>query len=99
MIVIFLCPGTRPSPSLPRSGSGERYQRPDRYATLKGITHPALIVHGSKDIVVTPINAFILAEHLPNAQLIMYPDSSHGAFYQHRKAFLEHVKTVLSDGD
>jgi len=70
-----------------------------RYATLKSITQPTLIVHGNKDIVVTPINAFILAEHLPNAQLIMYPDSSHGAFYQHRKAFLEHVKTFLSDGD
>jgi pimeloyl-ACP methyl ester carboxylesterase len=26
------------------------------------------------------VNAFILAEHLPNAQLIMYADSSHGAF-------------------
>jgi hypothetical protein len=51
-----------------------------RYATLKSITHPTLIVHGNKDIVVTPINAFILAEHLPNAQLIMYVDSSHGAF-------------------
>src|SRR3984885_14088979 len=48
-----------------------------RYATLKSITHPTLIVHGNKDIVVTPINAFILAEHLPNAQLIMYPDPSH----------------------
>jgi pimeloyl-ACP methyl ester carboxylesterase len=70
-----------------------------RYATLKGITHPTLIVHGNKDIVVTPINAFILAEQLPNAQLIMYPDSSHGAFYQHRKPFLEHVKIFLSDGD
>jgi pimeloyl-ACP methyl ester carboxylesterase len=70
-----------------------------RYATLKSITHPTLIVHGNKDIVVTPINAFILAEHLPNAQLIMYPDSGHGAFYQHRKAFLEHVKIFLSDGD
>ena len=70
-----------------------------RYATLKSITHPTLIVHGNKDIVVIPINAFILAEHLPNAQLIMYPDSSHGAFYQHRKAFLEHVKIFLSDGD
>jgi hypothetical protein len=46
---------------------------------------PALIVHGNKDIVVTPINAFILAEHLQNAQLIMYPDSNHGAQYQHRK--------------
>jgi pimeloyl-ACP methyl ester carboxylesterase len=70
-----------------------------RYATLKSITHPTLIVHGNKDIVVTPINAFILEEHLPNAQLIMYPDSSHGAFYQHRKAFLEQVKIFFSDGD
>jgi pimeloyl-ACP methyl ester carboxylesterase len=70
-----------------------------RYATLKSITHPTLIVHGNKDIVVTPINAFILEEHLPNAQLIMYPDSSHGAFYQHRKAFLEQLKIFFSDGD
>ena len=70
-----------------------------RYATLKSIIHPTLIVHGNKDIVVKPINAFILAEHLPNAQLIMYSDSSHGAFYQHRKAFLEHIKIFLSDGD
>jgi pimeloyl-ACP methyl ester carboxylesterase len=70
-----------------------------RYATLKNITHPALIVHGNKDIVVPPINAFILAEHLPNAQLIVYSDSSHGAQYQHAKIFLEHVKLFLSEGD
>ena len=68
-----------------------------RYAALKSITHPTLIIHGNKDIVVTPINAFILAEHLPNAQLIMYPDSNHAAFSQHRKAFLEHVKIFFSN--
>ena len=45
----------------------------NRYATLQNITHPILIVHGNKDIVVLPINAFILAEQLPNAQLITYP--------------------------
>jgi pimeloyl-ACP methyl ester carboxylesterase len=70
-----------------------------RYATLKKITHPTLIVHGNKDIVVAPINALILAERLPNAQLIVYSDSSHGAQYQHAKLFLEHVKLFLSDGD
>jgi pimeloyl-ACP methyl ester carboxylesterase len=68
----------------------------DRYSSLKGITHPVLIVHGSKDIVVMPINAFILAEHLPNAQLIIYPDSSHGAHYQHGHLFLRHAKLFLS---
>ena len=71
----------------------------DRYSTLKDITHPTLIVHGNKDIVVPPINAFILAEHLPNAQLIVYSDSSHGAQYQHAKIFLEHVELFLSDRD
>jgi len=68
-----------------------------RYATLKNIIHPALIVHGNKDIVVAPINALILAEHLPNAQLIVYSDSSHGAHYQHAKIFLEHVKLFLGE--
>jgi hypothetical protein len=47
--------------------------------------------------VVPPINAFILVEHLPNAQLIVYSDSSHGAQYQHAREFLEHVKLFLSD--
>jgi pimeloyl-ACP methyl ester carboxylesterase len=42
------------------------------------------------------INALILAEHLPNAQLIMYPDSSHGAQYQHADLFLKHAKLFLS---
>ena len=68
-----------------------------RYTTLKNITHPTLIVHGNKDIVVQPINALILAEHLPNAQLIMYSDSSHGAQYQHARIFLQHVKLFLSE--
>jgi pimeloyl-ACP methyl ester carboxylesterase len=70
-----------------------------RYAMLKNITHPTLIVNGNKDIVVPPINGFILAEHLPNAQLIMYSDSSHGAQYQHARVFLEHVKLFLSGLD
>ena len=70
-----------------------------RYQTLKDITQPTLIVHGNKDIVVAPINALILAEHLPNAQLIVYSDSSHGAQYQHARLFLEHVKLFLSEED
>jgi pimeloyl-ACP methyl ester carboxylesterase len=68
----------------------------NRYATLQNIKHPTLVVHGTKDIVVQPINAFILAERLPDAQLIMYPDSSHGAQYQHAELFLKHVKLFLS---
>jgi pimeloyl-ACP methyl ester carboxylesterase len=68
----------------------------NRYATLRNIKQPTLIVHGNKDIVVLPINAFILEQHLPNAQLIMYPDSNHGAQSQHADLFLKHAKLFLS---
>lgn len=71
----------------------------DRYATLDKITQPALIVHGNKDVVVDPINALILAERLPDAQLIVYPDSSHGAMYQHAPTFLAHVNLFLSSAN
>ncbi len=67
-----------------------------RYSTLNKITQPTLIVHGNNDIVVLPINALILAEHLPNAQLIVYSDSNHGAQYQHAQTFLEHVRLFLA---
>ena len=55
-----------------------------------------LIVHGSKDIVVMPINAFLLAQHLPDAQLVMYPDASHGAQSQHADVFLQHARIFLN---
>ena len=67
----------------------------DRYVMLSKIRHPTLIVHGSKDAVVMPINAFILEQHMPNAQLAIYPDASHGAASQHADTFLVHVRLFL----
>ena len=68
----------------------------DRYAMLERIRQPALVVHGIKDVVVMPINAFILAQHLPDARLVMYPDASHGAQSQHAGIFLEHARMFLN---
>jgi pimeloyl-ACP methyl ester carboxylesterase len=68
----------------------------DRFAMLGQIRHPTLIVHGSKDVVVMPINAFLLAQHLLNAQLIMYPDATHGSQSQHAETFLEHTRLFLN---
>ena len=70
-----------------------------RFAYLKEITQPVLIVHGNHDVVVTPINALLLAENLPNATLIVYSDSSHGVQSQHAELFLEHVRLFLNNGD
>ena len=62
---------------------------------LARIGQRTLIVHGTKDIVVIPINAFLLAQHLPDALLVMYPDGSHGAQSQHAEIFLEHARLFL----
>ena len=62
----------------------------NRFAMLGQIHQPTMIVHGTKDVVVMPINAFLLAEHLPNAQL-----ASHGAQSQHADVFLEHARLFL----
>ena len=43
-----------------------------------------------------PINAMILVQHLPDAQLVMYPDASHGAQSQHAGSFLEHARMFLN---
>jgi len=61
---------------------------------LSKIRQPALIVHGSKDTVVISINAFLLEQHMPNAQLAMYPDASHGAASQHADTFPRARKAV-----
>ena len=68
----------------------------NRYAMLKAITQPALIVHGNKDVVVDPINAFILEEHLFCATLLVLPDASHGAQSQHADVFLANVRQFLN---
>jgi pimeloyl-ACP methyl ester carboxylesterase len=68
----------------------------DRFAMLGKIQHSTLIVHGNKDVVVIPINAFLLEQHLPDAQLVMYPDASHGAASQHADVFLEHARLFLN---
>src|SRR5258706_7622907 len=67
----------------------------DPYAYLKKITQPTLVVNGSNDVIIYTVNSFILQQNLPNAQLILYPDSNHGAQYQYPELFVEHVTQFL----
>ena len=63
---------------------------------LKGIRQPTLIVQGSNDVIIPTINSYVLQQNLPNAQLILYPDSSHGSFYQYPDLFLEQAELFLT---
>jgi pimeloyl-ACP methyl ester carboxylesterase len=63
---------------------------------LKNIRQPTLIVQGSNDVIVPTVNSYILQQHLPNAQLILYPDANHGSFYQYPKLFVSQADQFLT---
>jgi pimeloyl-ACP methyl ester carboxylesterase len=52
-------------------------------------------VHGGKDVNIYSVNSFILQQHLPNAQLILYPDANHGSHYQYPALFVADVTRFL----
>jgi pimeloyl-ACP methyl ester carboxylesterase len=62
---------------------------------LSEIHHPALVVHGKNDLIIPTVNGFTLQQRLPNAQLIIYPDSNHAPFYQYPELFLAHASLFL----
>ena len=69
----------------------------DRYAMLKGIHQPTLIVHGTKDVVVDVANAVVLEENLADSILLMLPDAGHGAQSQYSDVFLANAKLFLGN--
>lgn len=62
---------------------------------LKTITQPVLIVQGKEDVPVPVGNAEFMAENIPNAQLIVYPDAAHAALFQHPTEFVQSVITFI----
>lgn len=40
-------------------------------------------------------NAYAMFKELSNAQLVLYPDSGHGALFQHHETFVIHARTFL----
>ena len=64
---------------------------PDSFEYLKRISQPTLVVNGSNDIVVPTINSYILQQNLPDAELILFPDSNHGSHFQFTEVFNRYV--------
>ena len=67
----------------------------ERFAELRAIKQPTLIVNGSNDIMVPTINSWTMSQQIPTAQLIVYPDAGHAAHYQYPELFLKHSKLFL----
>ena len=76
---------------------GAPQEKPFDY--LKSIHQPTLVVNGGADVIIYSVNSFILQQHIPNAQLILYPDANHGSQYQYPELFVRHVSMFLSEQD
>ncbi|MBO9711649.1 alpha/beta hydrolase [Sphingomonas sp.] len=62
---------------------------------LKSITQPVLIVQGSDDVIIPTAHSLTLQQNLPDAQLIIYPDSGHGSIYQYPELFVAEAVLFL----
>jgi pimeloyl-ACP methyl ester carboxylesterase len=67
----------------------------ERFADLAAITMPTLVANGHLDVMLNTTNSFHLQQHLPNAQLIIYPDSGHAPHFQYPELFLAHLRLFL----
>ena len=68
---------------------------PGSFDYLREILHPALVVNGSNDIVVATVNSYILQQNLPDAELILFPDSNHGSHFQFTEPFNRYVTDFI----
>ncbi|USU06553.1 alpha/beta hydrolase [Sphingomonadaceae bacterium OTU29LAMAA1] len=67
----------------------------ERFADLAAITMPTLVANGHLDVMLNTTNSFHLQQHLPNAQLVIYPDSGHAPHFQYPDLFLAHLRLFL----
>lgn len=65
-------------------------------ADLSKVYHPVLVANGDSDRMVPSKNTHDLARRLPNSQLIIYPDSGHGAVFQFHADFVSEALEFLA---
>src|SRR6476620_5953491 len=68
----------------------------ERFADLRTIQHPTLVVNGVHDEMIPVVNSYRLVENLPNAVLLTYPDAGHGSLFQYHDSFARQAGSFLS---
>ncbi|KQZ69695.1 alpha/beta fold hydrolase [Nocardioides sp. Root151] len=63
---------------------------------LSTITVPVLVANGDHDLMVASEHSADMARRLPDARLIVYPNSGHGGVFQHHEKFVPAVLAFLA---
>jgi pimeloyl-ACP methyl ester carboxylesterase len=63
---------------------------------LGEIRQPVLVANGDEDVMAPTVNSFELARLLPDAQLSIFPDASHGGIFQYHDTFVAQALTFLN---
>ncbi len=63
---------------------------------LGAISQATLVANGNNDIMVPTVNSYLLAGHIPNAELIIYRDAGHGFLFQYPHEFAAEVNRFLT---
>ncbi len=93
-------PISGPAIAQAQMGAFREWEKPsgERFADLKGIRQPTLVVNGVHDEMVPVRNSYFLSENLPNAVLLTYPDSGHGSLFQFHEPFTRQAAAFLGSG-
>jgi pimeloyl-ACP methyl ester carboxylesterase len=64
---------------------------------LDAIRMPVFVANGDSDRMILPRYSHLLAGHLPNAELKIYPDAAHGFLFQHHDEFARDIDAFLTE--
>jgi pimeloyl-ACP methyl ester carboxylesterase len=71
------------------------YAAEGSYNRLGDIKIPVLVAQGHRDVMTPTVNSYQLSQKLPNAWLLIYPDSGHGFLFQFPEHFAKQVNEFL----
>jgi pimeloyl-ACP methyl ester carboxylesterase len=72
-----------------RSGQESAFPR------LGELRQPTLVANGVHDVMVGAHDSFVMSQHLPDAELVLYSDAGHGFLFQHAERFADRVNRFL----
>jgi pimeloyl-ACP methyl ester carboxylesterase len=68
----------------------------ERFADLRNVRHPTLVVNGIQDEMIPVRNSYWLSANLSNAVLLTYPDAGHGSLFQFHESFTRQAIAFLA---